>query len=276
MKLPIALLQFTGRNTIQANIALCRQLISQAAAEGAKFLFLPEVSNIVERHPQQIKNQTYLEEKDPFLQMCKTLAKEHGLWIHIGSLALQQKNESRLANRGFLLNPNGALVGFYDKIHMFDVDLPNGEQYRESHNFKPGSKACLLTTDWGKLGLSICYDLRFPHLYRHLAQSGAKFIACPAAFTQKTGEAHWHALLKARAIENSCFIIAAAQTGHHADGRKTFGHSLVVSPWGDIQLDSGKEEGVFHSILDLTEVDQARQNIPSLTADHAFTPVESA
>jgi predicted amidohydrolase len=210
------------------------------------------------------------EEGNAALAHFRALAKELGIWLHVGSMSVVVGPE-KLANRAFLIAPTGAVAARYDKIHMFDVDLPNGEKYRESRTFVPGSKAVLAELPWGKLGITICYDLRFPHLYRTLAKAGATMLAIPAAFTVPTGEAHWHALMRARAIETECFVMTAAQAGTHENGRKTYGHSLVVAPWGEV-IAEAKESvpSVVLAELDLGAVAAARSKVPSLDHDRAF------
>jgi len=203
-------------------------------------------------------------------QHRRELARESGLWLHCGSLAVLLDN-GRVANRTLLLDPRGEVVARYDKIHMFDVDLGNGEAYRESATFEAGAEAVVACTPWGGLGLSICYDLRFPHLYRSLAKAGADFLAVPAAFTRTTGRAHWHVLLRARAIETGCFVFAPAQCGEHVGGRQTYGHALIVSPWGAIIADGGENPGFIIAEIDPAEVDEARRKIPSLGHDRSYT-----
>ena len=182
--------------------------------------------------------------------------------------------ENRLANRSFLIDNSGAIVARYDKIHMFDIDLPNGESYRESGAYRPGGHTVVAETPWGRLGMSVCYDVRFPHLYRALAQAGADFLGVPSVFTVPTGRAHWHVLLRARAIENGCFVFAPAQWGEHAGGRRSYGHSLIVDPWGEVLADGGEETGIVTARIDPARVAEARRSVPSLTHDRAFTPPE--
>ena len=212
------------------------------------------------------------EETHAALAAFRALAKELRIWLHCGSLAVILPS-GKVANRTYVLSPDGAVAAFYDKIHMFDVDLGNGERYMESATFEAGHEAVTVDLPWGRLGLTICYDLRFPHLYRHLAQAGADFLTVPAAFTRVTGEAHWHVLLRARAIETGCFVFAPAQTGVHAGDRKTFGHALIISPWGEILADAGTDPGVIVTDIDVAEVARARAKIPALTLDAAFSPV---
>ena len=212
------------------------------------------------------------------LAALREVAQETGVWLLIGSLAVDlsrepgtAEGERRLANRSYLVDPGGAVVARYDKIHMFDVDLAGGESYRESNAFRPGGRAVLAETPWGVLGMTVCYDLRFPHLYRALAQAGADFLAIPSAFTVPTGKAHWHVLLRARAIENGCFVFAPAQWGEHAEGRRTYGHSLIVDPWGEVLADAGEGVGIVTARIDLAAIAKARRMVPSLQHDRPFT-----
>ena len=197
------------------------------------------------------------------------LAKDLGIWLSVGSLAIKVAAD-KVANRSFLMGPDGRIHARYDKIHMFDVELPNGETYEESRNYRPGGEAVVADTPFGRLGLTICYDLRFPHLYRALAKAGASYLTVPSAFTQVTGEAHWHVLLRARAIETGCFVFAAAQSGTHENGRKTFGHSLIVGPWGEVLADGGTQTGVVTADIDPARVSEARGRIPALQHDRDF------
>ena len=203
------------------------------------------------------------------------------MWLLIGSLAIdlsrepgEIEGERRLANRSYLIDPNGAIVARYDKVHMFDVDLAGGESYRESNAFRPGGQSVLAETPWGILGMTVCYDLRFPHLYRALAQAGADFLAIPSAFTVPTGKAHWHVLMRARAIENGCYVFAPAQWGEHAEGRRTYGHSLIVDPWGEIVADGGEGVGIISARIDAAAIAKARRMVPSLKHDRPFTQPE--
>jgi deaminated glutathione amidase len=209
------------------------------------------------------------EEEDASLAAFRQAARELKLFVNVGSLALKVSPE-KAANRSFLIAPDGEIVGRYDKIHMFDVDLPGGESYRESRNYRPGELAVVADLPWGRLGMTICYDLRFPALYRALAEAGASFFSIPSAFTRRTGEAHWHALMRARAIENGCFVLAAAQGGVHENGRETYGHSLVIDPWGRVLAEGGIEPGVVLADVDAAEVAAARARIPSLQHGRRF------
>jgi predicted amidohydrolase len=198
-----------------------------------------------------------------------SLAAEFGIWLHIGSMAVKVSPD-RVANRSYVLTPDGTVAARYDKIHLFDVDLPGGETYRESASYAPGRQGIVVALPWGGLGLTICYDLRFPQLHRALAKAGARFLASPAAFTRVTGEAHWHTLLRARAIESQCFVLAAAQGGRHEHGRETFGHSLVISPWGEVLAEGGVQPSVIFADIQCNAVDEARSRVPSLQHDRAF------
>jgi predicted amidohydrolase len=248
-------------------------LIREAKSAGADYVLTPEMTNILESSRESLFAAIVPEEKDPSLAALRTLARELGLYLHIGSLAIEVLPEKAM-NRSFLIDPKGEIVARYDKIHMFDVDLAGGESYRESHSYRPGELAVAADLPWGRIGLTICYDLRFPALYRALAEAGASFIAIPAAFTQQTGEAHWHILTRARAIENGCFIFAAAQGGRHEHGRETFGHSIVVDPWGRVIAEGGGEPGVIMADIDPSLVATVRARIPSLQHGRRFELVE--
>lgn len=264
-----ALIQTTSTNEMAENIASVSGRIREAATDGADFVMTPETTGLMERQTKAVFEKTYPEESDPGLAAFRDLAAELGVWLVIGSLAVRVSND-KLANRSFLVSGSGDVVARYDKIHMFDVDLPNGETYRESKNYQPGDTAVVAQTPWGPLGMTVCYDLRFPYLYRALAKGGARMLTVPAAFTKTTGEAHWHILLRARAIETGCFVFAPAQCGTHVDGRETFGHSLVITPWGDALADGGSAPGVVMADVDLTLIEKARTAVPSLTHDRKF------
>ncbi len=250
------------------------KLIRQAAAEGADYVQTPEVSNMMQLNRKALFEHLAAEEDDLSLKAYRALAKELKIYLHIGSLALRFSPE-KAVNRSFLIGPDGELLASYDKIHMFDIDLPGGESYRESANYQPGETAIISDLPWGRIGLTICYDLRFPALYRALAESGAIFLTVPSAFTRKTGEAHWHTLLKARAIETGCFVFAAAQAGLHENKRETFGHSLIIDPWGTVIAEGGVEPGVFMAKIDPTKVETARKAIPSLQHGRRFSVADA-
>jgi len=268
----VGLVQMTASNQIADTIPMAEALIDEAAQGGADLICTPEVTSLMERRVKSSLAQCAAEDEDLALKAFRAKAKEWGKWLAIGSLPVKVADD-RLANRSFVIAPDGAVTARYDKIHMFDVNLPDGETIRESKAYRPGEQAVIADLPWGKMGLSICYDLRFAGLYRHLAQSGAMFLSVPAAFTRITGQAHWHVLLRARAIETGCFVLAAAQCGDHADGRKTFGHSLVVAPWGEVLADGGAEPGVVFADIDPAKVDEARGAIPALSHDRKFKSV---
>jgi len=246
------------------------KLIREAAAQGASYVQTPEVSNMMQLNRKALFEHLKSEEDDISLKAYRQLAKELQIYLHIGSLALRFSPE-KAVNRSFLIGPDGLILACYDKIHMFDIDLPGGESYRESANYQPGETAVISDLPWGRIGLTICYDLRFPALYRALAESGAAFLTVPSAFTRKTGEAHWHVLLRARAIETGCFVFASAQAGLHENKRETYGHSLIVAPWGEILAEGGVEPGVILAKIDPSKVDAARKSVPSLQHGRRFS-----
>jgi len=238
--------------------------IGEAASGGASMLFTPEMSSLLDRDSTRASANLRPEDQDETLAACCEAAREHGLWLHLGSLAVLV-DDGKVANRGFVIDRNGRIQARYDKIHLFDVDLPTGESWRESAVYRAGEKSVVVNgTPVGKLGLTICYDLRFPGLFARIAEADADLISVPAAFTVPTGKAHWHILLRARAIEAGLFVVAAAQVGHHEDGRNTYGHSLVVDPWGDVLLDMGVESGVGFADVDLARISEVRSRIPAL------------
>lgn len=250
------------------------ELIREAALQGADYVQTPEVSNMMQVNRAALFEHLADQNDDVSLKGYRDLARELKIHLHVGSLALRATPE-RAVNRSFLLGPNGDILASYDKIHMFDIDLGNGESYRESANYQPGDTAVITDLPWGRLGMTICYDVRFPSLYRALAEAGATFLAVPSAFTKKTGEAHWHTLLRARAIENGCFVFAAAQTGLHENKRETFGHSLIVDPWGVVLADGGTEPGVVLATIDPAKVEAARKSIPSLQHGRRFSVMDT-
>ena len=246
------------------------QLIRQAAAQGADYVLTPEVSNMMQLNRKALFEHLSTEDADASLKAYCALAAELKIHLHVGSLALRFSPE-KAVNRSFLIAPDGHVLASYDKIHMFDIDLPGGESYRESSNYQPGETAVISDLPWGRIGLTICYDLRFPALYRALAESGASFLAVPSAFTRKTGEAHWHVLLRARAIETGCFVFAAAQGGLHENKRETYGHSLIIDPWGEVLAEAGVEPCVIMARIDPAKVENARKAIPSLQHGRRFS-----
>jgi deaminated glutathione amidase len=264
-----ACLQVNASNDLAANIATVAALTREAVSQGADLILMPENVTMMEWGRANIIAKAMSEQTHEGLTAFRALAKELGIWLHCGSLAIALPG-GKVANRTYVVSPDGMIVGKYDKLHMFDVDLGNGERYAESTTFEAGNDAVSVDLPWGRLGLTICYDVRFPYLYRHLGQAGADFLTVPAAFTQVTGEAHWHVLLRARAIETGCFVFAPAQTGLHAGNRKTFGHALIVNPWGEVLADAGALPGVITARIDVGEVARARAKIPALAHDKAF------
>jgi predicted amidohydrolase len=271
----VACVQTNASPDIDDNLRRTTPLVRAARAAGAALILLPENVAVLEPDNRRLLETAVPEADHPALAAFRDLARETAAWILIGSLAARL-DDGRIANRSLLLDANGAVVARYDKIHLFDVDLGNGESYRESATMRPGDRAVVAETPWGGLGLSICYDLRFPHLYRALAKAGATFLAIPAAFTRTTGRAHWHVLQRARAIESGCFVFAPAQCGTHAQSRETFGHSLIVDPWGEILADGGEEVGFVTAEIDTAAVAEARRRIPALDHDRAFAAPEPA
>lgn len=270
-----ALVQMTSSDDPAENLSELRRMIGEAASGGAGFVLTPEVSNCVSgsrKHQNAVLN---FEEDDPTLAALRNLAAQLGIWLSIGSLGIKTHDaDGRFANRQFLVSDTGEIVARYDKIHMFDVNVSAEETYRESDGYRPGTRAVVADTPFARIGMTICYDVRFPHLHRALAQAGAQILTAPAAFSYVTGAAHWHSLLRSRAIETGCYILAAAQTGTHeasvGQRRKTYGHSLVVAPWGEILADAGDAVGVTFVDLDMEKVAEARRRVPSLAHDRPF------
>jgi predicted amidohydrolase len=263
------LVQMRSGPSPQTNLDAAVRLIAQARERGAQYVLTPEMTNILEVKRERLFAAIAPEESDATLTALRELARRLRIVLHVGSLAIKLSAE-RAANRSFLIDESGEIVARYDKIHMFDVDLASGESYRESRNYRPGEVAVTADLPWGRLGLTICYDLRFPALYRALAEAGSSFLAIPSAFTKQTGQAHWHVLNRARAIENGAFVFAAAQGGLHENGRETFGHSLIVDPWGGIIAQADAEPGVVLASIDPGEVTAARAKIPSLSHGRRF------
>jgi predicted amidohydrolase len=270
-----AVLQMTSGIDPAANTTTLIEAIVTAAAGGAAMLFTPEMSGLLDRDRSRAAASIAREEDDRVLAAVREAAARAGLWVHLGSLALR-RDDGRLANRGFVIDGSGAIRARYDKLHLFDVDLPSGESWRESAAYVGGDSAVVVETPLGMLGLSICYDLRFADLYRALSDAGATILAVPAAFTRPTGAAHWQVLLQARAIESAAFVVAAAQTGRHADGRETHGHALAIDPWGEILCDMGEGAGVSFADLDPGRVADVRQRIPVITHRRAIPTVTVA
>ncbi len=270
-----ALLQITSSDDPAENLEMVRAMMAQAAAQGAQFILTPEVTNCVSTSTTRQHEVLQHEEDDITLAgLCEQAAKL-GVWLLIGSLAIKtHDSDGRFANRSFMVNPQGQIVARYDKIHMFDVQVTESETFRESKNYRPGQKAVIADTEFGKVGMTICYDIRFPHLYAALAQAGARILTVPAAFSPITGAAHWEPLLRARAIETGCWVLAPAQTGEHpktrGKTRYTHGHSMVVAPWGQVLIDAGTDPGIHFFDLDDRSVTEARRRVPSLTHVRSF------
>jgi predicted amidohydrolase len=264
----IALLQMTSGIDPAANAEAMAAAAAEAAGEGAVMLFTPEMSGLLDRDRARAVRNVVSEEESPVLEAVRDAAVRSRIWVHIGSLAVQAAvagtGHARWANRAFVIDPSGTIAARYDKIHMFDVDLASGETWRESAAYRPGDAVVTVDCPLGRLGLAICYDIRFPGLFEELGRLKCNAIAIPAAFTVPTGRAHWHLLQRARAIEGSAFVISAAQVGHHADGRQTYGHSLVVDPWGEVLLDMREEAGLGFAEINLARLDEVRAQLPSL------------
>ncbi|MFQ5533909.1 MAG: carbon-nitrogen hydrolase family protein [Sphingomonadales bacterium] len=266
-----ACVQITSGPEIDANIEAAAKLIRGAHTAGATFITTPEMVSLIEPRGKALFEKVHSQDEDPALAAFRALAAELRVWLLIGSLPIRI-GETKVANRSFLIDDRGAISASYDKIHMFDVDLPDGQVYLESKDYQPGTKVVVADTPWGRLGLSVCYDLRFGYLYRALAKAGATILTVPAAFTHYTGQAHWHILVRARAIETGCFVIAPAQTGAHAGGRETYGHSLVVDPWGAVLADAEEGPGFVIADIDTALVGEARAKVPALEHDR---PIET-
>lgn len=272
----VGLIQNTAEREMAPNIAHLTDMIAEAADLGADLIAMPEMCTMLEPRDGDIYAKCHSEADDPGLAKFRELAKRHARWILAGSILIRGDQADKVVNRSFLIDAKGEIAARYDKLHMFDVKLRNGELYQESATVAPGGRAVIAETPWTRLGMSVCYDLRFGYLYRALAKAGAEVLAVPAAFTRTTGMAHWHTLVRARAIETGSFVIAPNQCGTHAEGRRTYGHSLVVAPWGEVLADAGPEPGVIIAKIDLAKVGEARAMIPSLGHDRPFEgPVQA-
>lgn len=267
----VACLQVNASDDMAANIKVAADMTRDAVAQGAALVLMPENVSMMEWGRAAITAKAMPEATHAALAAFRELARDLKIWLHGGSLAVL-RDDGKVANRTYVFDPKGNVAAQYDKIHMFDVDLGNGERYAESATFQAGDAAKVVDLPWGRLGLTICYDLRFPHLFRHLAQKGAQLLTVPSAFTQPTGEAHWHVLLRARAIENGCYVFAPAQTGTHAGGRKTYGHALIIGPWGEVIADAGTAPRIIVADIDPAEVSKARGKVPAISADAPFAP----
>ena len=267
-----ACIQLRSTPNIAPNIDMASTLIRAAANQGATFIATPEMTNILDIRPDQARSRTCVEANDACLNALSDLARRLNITLLIGSLAVALPSDDRFANRSYIIGPDGEIQARYDKIHMFDVEIGDGQTYRESKSYRSGRTATIADTPIGRVGMTICYDVRFPHLYRLLGQAGAEIITIPAAFTRVTGEAHWYVLVRARAIETGCYVLAPAQGGNHEDGRETFGHSLIVSPWGEILAEANHvEPGYIIADLDLNQVAEARARVPALYNDQNFS-----
>jgi predicted amidohydrolase len=271
-----AILQLNVTDDPAANLPVTRAMLREAVAGGAQFVLTPEVTNCISTSRSHQREVLQSEADDITLAGLRAEARDAGIWLLIGSLGLKTDDpDGRFANRSFLIGPDGGIFASYDKIHMFDVQISETETWRESDGYRPGDRAVVAQADFAKIGMTVCYDVRFSHLYRALAQAGAQVLTVPAAFSPVTGAAHWHALLRARAIESGCFVIAPAQTGTHASAnnktRDTYGHSLVVDPWGEVQVDAGTEPGVYNFTLNMEQISSTRQRVPSLANARAFS-----
>lgn len=274
-----ALIQMTSGDDPDQNCSQLLAYLDEGVSKGADFLVTPEVTNCVSLSRDHQRQVLCHQDDDPTLKAIREYCANKGVWVLLGSLALKTGDpDGRFANRSFLINPQGKIAAWYDKIHMFDVQVTAEETFRESAGYRPGTRTAGANTPFGTVGLSVCYDMRFPHLYRTLAQAGAEILTVPAAFSPVTGEAHWEPILRSRAIENGCYVLAPAQTGTHPTSgdkvRKTYGHSLVVDPWGKVILDAGTEAGVYLVDLDMENVAKARKRVPSLTHDRDFLAPE--
>lgn len=270
--LRLSVVQMTSAATVGENVQVARKFLSEARAQGSDLVAFPECANLIQRDPEIAKREIYTESEDPFIQMCAERATD-GPWVHLGSAAVRDPGAERFSNRSILIDDTGDIVARYDKIHLFDVQLGPGMEHRESKRYIPGDRAVISPTPWGDVGMTVCYDLRFPHLYRELAKAGAGILFAPSAFTVTTGRAHWETLVRCRAIENGAFMVAVAQCGSHADGRTTYGHSLVIDPWGEILVEGGEEPGLHHIDLDLQKITEARNKIPSLVNERFYEKI---
>jgi predicted amidohydrolase len=271
MTFTVACVQTNSGRTSADNVAAIAAQVREARARGAELILTPENVALFEPKSDALRAQAEPWDGNSLVAAFAGIARETKAWLLAGSLPIRAPS-GKVFNRSVLFDDKGSVVAFYDKIHLFDVDLPSGERYRESATFEAGDRAVVAETPWGKLGMSVCYDVRFPHLYRQLAQAGARYIVVPSAFTKVTGEAHWHVLLRARAIEAGAFVFAAAQTGTHPEGRRTYGHSLIVDPWGTVLADGGENTGIVTATIDPALVDKARGQVPAVNHQPSFAP----
>ncbi|SDW45034.1 carbon-nitrogen hydrolase family protein [Roseicitreum antarcticum] len=270
--LRLAMVQMTSSNQHADNVEAVHVIAHEAAKQGAQLLALPEAAGLMNRDRESARLSVTTEDQDPYIAACMDIAREHRMWVQTGSTPVLDPPETRFRNRGHLIDPDGQITARYDKIHLFDVNLPGEPARRESDRYAPGEQAVVASTPWGRVGMSVCYDLRFPHLYREYARQGATVMFIPSAFAMSTGAAHWEILLRARAIENGCFVVAAAQNGHHADGRQTWGHSMIIDPWGRVLTDMKTDNGIAVVDLDMEAVTTARQSIPAIENERRYVP----
>ena len=268
----IAALQYNAKSDIAHNCEIASRLIDKAAGEGARFICLPECANLLAKNKDQLFAEAQSETDSDFLARAQAKARHHNIWLSLGSLMIARADERdhRIANRHYIINPEGLITAKYDKIHMFDADVGDGKDYRETHSFRPGTEPVITPIDGWQAGLSICYDLRFASLYHHYNEAGAEMLLIPAAFTKVTGQAHWHVLQRSRAIENACFVIASAQTGTHDDGRQTYGHALIISPWGEVLADAGADGDMAIAEIDRTQLASARARLSAWRHQASF------
>lgn len=269
----VACLQLNSGSDLAANLVTVKRMSAEAAGSGAQLVLTPEYSLMMDGSGRVMREGALDADGGITLVELQNLAREHKIWLLIGSLTLKT-GEERIVNRSYLIAADGTVVATYDKIHMFDVTLPDGKVIRESSSYRPGEQAVVATTPWGSLGMTICYDVRFPHLYRALAQQGAQFISVPSSFQRQTGKVHWHTLLKARAIENAAYILAPAMCGEHPGNRQTYGHALIVDPWGEVLADGGEEPGIIYADIDPARVVKIRGMMPSLKHDRPYAITE--
>lgn len=264
-----ACLQLNSGNDPAANLATVKTMVAEAAKSGAQLVLTPEYTLLMDGSGRVMRDNALVPDGGAMLVELQDLARASKVWLLIGSLT-QKTGEERIVNRSYLITADGTVAATYDKIHMFDVTLPDGKVIRESSSYRPGERAVVAATPWGKLGMTICYDVRFPHLYRALAQQGAAFITVPSSFQRQTGKVHWHTLLKARAIENAAYIFAPAMCGEHPGNRQTYGHALIVDPWGEVLADGGEEPGIVYADIDPARVAKIRTMMPSLEHDRPY------
>ena len=269
-----ACVQLNSGNALDANLRSIAAAVGEAAGQGAQLVMLPEYAALLDGSGRVMREHSFSEDAHPALEACRALARGHALHLLVGSLTIRV-DDVRMANRSFLLAPDGSIIAAYDKIHMFDVTLPSGKVIRESGAYQPGDRAVVAQTPWGKLGMAVCYDLRFPHLFRALSQAGAHFLAVPSSFQRETGVAHWHSLLRARAIENLAYVFAPAMCGEHPGNRTTYGHSLIIDPWGNIIAELGADPGICYAEINAEAVLKVRGMLPSLSHDRPFVPPQT-